>query len=123
MVFQKPFQVDPSVEVRDTPDNYRKYASGKDLPGTLKVWCVQNVVKKDKFREGVVISPNGVNKNPNAEILAPGLNTSKEYGAVGVGRYGHFLFWGYSASPSQMTDAGKKFFLNSICYIYKTNQK
>ena len=111
------------MEVRETPDNYRKYASGKDLPDTVKVWRVQNIAEKDKLRNGTVISPYGIDKNPQAEILAPGLNTSKEYGAVGVGRYGHFLFWGYSASPSQMTDAGKKFFLNSICYIYKVNQK
>ena len=83
----------------------------------MKIWRIQNIAEKGKASGGVVVSPYGIAEDPNAEILAPGLSTSKEYGAVGVARYGNFLYWGYSGTPSQMTDAGKKFFLNSICYI------
>ena len=52
-----------------------------------------------------------------------GYNTGKEYGAVGVGRHGNFMQWGYSAPPSKMTVAGQKFFLNCIRYIRKFNGK
>ncbi len=60
---------------------------------------------------------------PDAEILCIGYNTGKMNGAVAVGRHGNFLQWGFSAPPSKMTDAGRKFFLNSICYIAKFDGK
>jgi len=41
----------------------------------------------------------------------------KGYGAVGIGRHGNVLQWGYSMPPSKMTDPGRKLFLNCICYI------
>ena len=69
------------------------------------------------------MSPYGIAEDTNAEILAPGMSTSKEYGAVGVARYGHYLYWGYSGTPSQMTEDGKKFFLNSLVYLKQANQK
>jgi hypothetical protein len=40
-----------------------------------------------------------------------------------VGRHASFLKWGFSAPPSQMTDAGRCFFLNCICYISKFDGK
>jgi hypothetical protein len=52
-----------------------------------------------------------------------GYNHGKEYGAVGVGRHGNFLQWGYSAPPSKLTEAGCKFFLNCISYIRKFDGK
>jgi len=56
-------------------------------------------------------------------VLALGVNTGKEYGAVGVGRHGNILLWGYSAPPSKMTDAGRKLFLNCIYYIHRFDGK
>ncbi|UCE46959.1 MAG: hypothetical protein JSW47_15275, partial [Phycisphaerales bacterium] len=41
------------------------------------------------------------------------------YGAVGIGRHAHVLQWGYFDSPSEMTEAGRKLFLNCICYIHR----
>ena len=53
----------------------------------------------------------------------PGYNTGKEYGAVGIGRHASFLQWGYSAPPSQMTEAGRNLFLNCLCYIRRFDGK
>lgn len=114
-VYQKPFKVEPAFEFLDTPANYRdRHLGDEKLPDKMKVWRVQNT---GKTSGSVVARSYGFTDSPDAEVLARGFNHGKEYGAVGVGRHGNFLQWGYSAPPSKMTDAGKKFFLNCICYI------
>ncbi len=120
-IFQKPFKVEPNYEQLDTPPNYHGRNLSKDkLPNKMKVWRVQNTGK----RFGSVVARSyGFTDSPDAEVLVKGFNTGKEYGAVGVGRHGNFLQWGYSASPSKMTEAGKKFFLNCICYIHRFDGK
>ena len=110
-VFQKPFKVEPQFEQVATPDNYRRFPGGKNLPSTLTVWRVQNTGKRSG---GVVSRLYGYEDSPDAEILTAGLNTGKESGAVGVGRHGNFLQWGFSAPPSKMTESGQRFFLNCI---------
>jgi hypothetical protein len=120
-VFQKPFKVEPEFEHQDTPSNYHRRHLGTDkLPDKMKVWRVQNT---GKTFGGVVARSCGFTDSPDTEILVLGFNRGKEYGAVGVGRHGNFLQWGYSAPPSKMTDAGKKFFLNCICYIPRFDGK
>lgn len=52
-----------------------------------------------------------------------GYNRGKENGAVGVGRHANVLQWGFSAPPSRMTDAGRDFFVNCICYIARFDGK
>jgi hypothetical protein len=120
IVFEKPFKVEPQFELWNTPENYRRYPGGDKLPDKIKVWRVQNT---DKTFGGVVSRSYGYNDSPDAEILTPGYNGGKECGAVGVGRHGNFLQWGFSAPPSQMTDAGKSFFLNCVSYIHKFDGK
>jgi hypothetical protein len=119
-VFTTPLPVAPSFEMWKTPSNYANYANGKELPAQIKVWRVQNT---GKGYGGVVARPNGFEDSPDAEILTPGYNEGKKSGAVGVGRHGNFLQWGFAAPPSQMTDAGKAFFINCICYIRKFEGK
>jgi len=120
-VFQKPFKVELEFEHWDTPSNYHRRHLGKDkLPDKMKVWRVQNT---GKTFGGVVARAYGFTDSPDTEILALGFNRGKEYGAVGIGRHGNFLQWGYSAPPSKMTEAGKKFFLNCICYIPRFDGK
>lgn len=119
-VFSKPFKVQPKFEFWKTPRNYRGYPGGKELPDKIKVWRVQNTGKDF----GSVVSHSyGFEDSPDAEILTAGFNVGKECGAVGVGRQGNFLQWGFSAPPSRMTEAGKCFFLNCICYIQKFEGK
>ena len=119
-VYCKPFKVEPQFESINTPGSYRMYPDGDKLPDQMKVWRVQNSGKR---YGGVVSRFYGFTDSPDTEILVKGFNNGKEYGAVGVGRHGNFLQWGYSASPSKMTEAGKKFFLNCICYIHKFDGK
>jgi len=119
-VFSKPFKVRPEFEFWKTPRSYRGYAGGKGLPDKIKVWRVQNT---GKSFGGVVSHCFGYEDSPDAEILTAGFNTGKESGAVGVGRHGNFLQWGFSAPPSKMTEPGKCFFLNCICYIHRFDGK
>src|ERR1035437_4651678 len=115
-VFTTPFNVEPKYEDWPTPQNYREYPGGKELPAKLKVWRIQNT---GKDYGGVVSRGGGFLDSPDAEILTLGHNTGKGPREVGVGRQGNFLQWGFSGSPSQMTEAGKNFFLNCIVYIKK----
>jgi hypothetical protein len=119
-VFSTPFKVEPKYESWETPDNYRSSPGGEQLGDTIKVWRVQN---SGKSYGSVVSTVFGFEDSPDAEILTPGYNRGKEYGAVGVGRHGNFLGWGFSMPPSRMTEAGKNFFLNCICYIRKFDGK
>jgi len=72
---------------------------------------------------GVVSRSWGFDDSPDAEVLVAGYNLGKENGAVAVGRHGNILQWGFSAPPSKMTDGGRKFFLNCVCYISKFDGK
>lgn len=120
-VFSKPFKVEPQFEYRETPHNYHDRHLGTDkLPDQMKVWLVQ---KTGKRYGSVVARSYGFTDSPDAEAIVLGFNTGKEYGAVGIGRHGNFLQWGYWAPPSQMTEAGKKLFLNCIRYIHKFDSK
>lgn len=125
-VFSKPFKVEPVSEEWNTPPNYRRGPGGDKLPDKLKVWLVQKTADKP----GTNSSPHGVvsllagYKDPNAaEALAEGFNTGTNGVQAGVGRHGNFLQWGFSAPPSKMTDAGRKLFLNCVCYIAKFDGK
>src|ERR1035437_7163570 len=115
-VFTTPFQVKTTYENWPTPQNYRSYPGGKELPAKIKVWRVQDT---GKTYGSVVSSGAGFLDSPDAEILTLGYNEGKGPRDVGVGRQGNFLHWGFSGSPSQMTEAGKRFFLNCIVYIKK----
>ncbi|MBN2133349.1 MAG: hypothetical protein JW741_27875 [Sedimentisphaerales bacterium] len=119
-VYRTPLAVEPEFETWDTPDNYRRYPDGDELPKKMKVWRVQNT---GKTFGGVVARSYGFTDSPDAEILAVGFNRGKEYGAIGIGRHGNFLQWGYSAAPSQMTEAGRTLFLNCVHYIRRFDGK
>ena len=120
-VYRTPFVVEPPVESWKTPNNYQSNFPGPGkLPDTMKVWLVQ---KTDKAFGSVVARGTGFTDSPDAEILALGFNTAKSFGDVGIGRQGNFLQWGYSAPPSQMTESGRKLFLNCIAYIHRFDGK
>ncbi|MEW6745861.1 MAG: hypothetical protein AB1486_24230 [Planctomycetota bacterium] len=120
VVFREPFKVAPSFEEWDTPQSYQDNAGGATLPAKVRVWRVQAT---GSAYGGVISRSFGFLDSPDAEILAPGYNTEKENGAVGVGRHGNVLQWGFSAPPSKMTGPGQRFFLNCICYIDRFDGK
>lgn len=126
MVFQYPFKVNPAYEAWKTPANYRNYPGGKQLPALLKVWRVQNLSPTPGTMprpSGAVSKPWTAKEAPDSEALVAGYNTGKMSGAVAVGRDRNFLQWGFSAPPSQMTEAGRNFFLNCVCYMSKFESK
>jgi hypothetical protein len=120
VVFEKPFPVDPVFESWKSPPNYKLYPVTGSILDQIKVWRIQNTGKN---AGGVVSRSWGFEDSPDAEVLTPGFNIGKESGAVGVGRHGNFLQWGFSAPPSRMTEAGKRFFLNCIWYIHQFDGK
>lgn len=122
-VFTTPFRVEPKFEFWPTPDNYRDRSLGEKVPDKIKVWRVQSGRPGGRSTGGVVSRLYGFEDSPDAEILTAGFNVGKESGAVGVGRHGNFLQWGFSAPPSKMTDPGRKFFLNCVVYIAKFDGK
>ena len=115
-VFNHPYKVRPETELIKPPGNYndRHLPVESNIPDKMEIWYVQH---SGKSYGGVVSRAYGFEDSPDAEALVLGLNGGKEYGAVGIGRQGNFLQWGYSAPPSLMTDAGKNLFINCICYI------
>ncbi len=120
-IYRTPFAVHPGFEFRKTPANYRDYHLGPNkLPDQMKVWLVQ---KTGKDVGGVVARGDGFTDSPDAEILALGFNVGKAYGSVGIGRQGNFLQWGYSAPPAQMTEPGRKLFLNCVHYLHRFDGK
>jgi hypothetical protein len=121
-VFNQPYKVRPESESIKPPGNYldRHLPVEPDISDKMDIWYIQH---SGKDYGGVVSRAYGFTDSPDAEALVLGLNRGKEYGAVGIGRHGNFLQWGYSAPPSQMTDEGKKLFINCICYIAKFNGK
>jgi hypothetical protein len=117
-VYRTPFAVQPEFDYWKTPDNYRDHHIGEaKLPDKMKVWRVQNTEEGNSG--GVVSRAYGFEDSPDAEAIALGFNWGKEYGAVGIGRHGNILQWGYIGLPAQMTEAGRKLFLNCICYIHR----
>jgi hypothetical protein len=119
-VFSTPFHVVPTFEEWPTPDNYRRYPAGKDLPAKLKVWRVQD---SGKTFGSVVSSGEGFEDSPDTEMIVRGYNTGKGPAEVGIGRQGNYLQWGFSAPPSKMTEAGRNLFVNCLCYIRKFDGK
>ncbi len=115
-IFKSPLAVQPALQETRTPDNYLRHPGGDRLPRTLTTWRVQDT---GKSYGGVVAFSYGFEDSPDAEILVAGLNSGKESGAAGVSRQGNILQWGFSAPPSQMTEAGQALFVNCICYAHE----
>jgi hypothetical protein len=61
---------------------------------------------------------DGFTDSPDSEVMASGIN-SKSPTAVALGRQGPFFLWGFSAGPKDMTESGRRVFLNSIVYTAK----
>lgn len=121
-VFNMPLKVTVKTESWDTPANYkdRRLPNEPKVPDKIAVWRVQN---SGKSYGSVVARKYGFMDSPDTEIIVEGFNSGKEYGAVGIGRHGNFLQWGFSQPPSKMTEAGRRLFVNCICYIKQFDGK
>jgi hypothetical protein len=92
--------------------------AGKKLGKKISIWKVQDT-NNNVGKAGAVSDIIKSVDKPDAEAILLGFAPGKPYLATGIGRHGNFLQWGWSASPSQMTPAGRNLFINSICYIHK----
>jgi hypothetical protein len=114
-MYHTPLAVQPEFELRPTPVNYRlNYVREDKPPDRMKVWRVQNSPKGSVVARGA-----NFEDSPDAEIIALGFNRAKAYGDVGIGRHANVLQWGYGDPPSQMTEAGRRLFVNCIHYIHR----
>jgi hypothetical protein len=118
-IFQKPFKVDIQYDTIPTPDIYRNRGLKPGDP--LKVWHVQTKSFQDKdsgVDAGLVSMGDGFADSPDAEYISGGIN-HKTPTAVAIGRHGPFFLWGFSATPKDMTESGRRAFLNSVVYAAK----
>jgi hypothetical protein len=116
-IFHKPLEVKMDLVDHDTPANYREFPEGKDLPATMKVLPMQTKTYP-QIDPGLVSDPYGFEPTPDAEVMSSGLNMKGPH-SVAIGRHGNYLQWGFSASPKEMTDAGRACFVNCVSYIHK----
>ncbi|TKJ36958.1 MAG: hypothetical protein CEE38_08610 [Planctomycetes bacterium B3_Pla] len=108
-------------ETVDTPQKYLSaLPEGVTLGKKMQVWYVQKTSTDIKGAVSRLIYPKDA---PDAEAIMLGFAPPKRYGAVGIGRHGNVLQWGYAASPSEMTPAGRNLFINCIAYIRKFDGK
>jgi hypothetical protein len=117
-IFQTPFKVDLQYDTVPTPEEYRNRGLKPGDP--LKVWHVQtkSFHTQDGVDAGVVSMGDGFTDSPDAEYIAGGVN-HKTPTAVAIGRHGPFFLWGFSAPPGDLTESGRRAFLNSIVYAAK----
>lgn len=114
----------PTMEIKKTPDGIFHYASGANVPKQIPMWKVQNIgylTGKD-CRIGLVSRGERFLEGPDAEMISSGV-CAKDVGAIALGRHGNFFLWGFGASPAQMTEEGKKVFVNVVAYMKGFNGK
>jgi len=120
-IFNTPFKLSFDWKTVKTPSSYLKYKPDNvELGETMRIWFVQ---KSGKHSCGAVSRPiRGIDR-VDAESILLGFAPGKAYDATAVSRHGSFLQYGYGASPSQMTETGKRLFINCIVYIAGFNGK
>ncbi len=121
-IFQAPFTVAPTLVERPNPGYRRANPDGSNVPSTLPMWRVQTI---GDFGEGgrnqlfgMVSRGDGFEDSPDAEFISGGVNT-KDYGGVALGRQANYFHWGFSSSPTYMTEEAKLVFINAVHYIAK----
>jgi hypothetical protein len=114
-IFQKPLKVEIEYEEVDTPPHYKDYPDGAKLGDTMKAWRVHPDELGEK-NYGLVSDGFGFTDTPDCEFISGGVN-SKGPGSVALGRQGNWFLWGFCASPSQMTESGRRAFVNTIVYM------
>jgi hypothetical protein len=114
-LFHKPLEVDPKLEPMPTPEDFPYLTLDKKLGPTMSVWKPQT---KDypEIDPGLVSSLYGFTDSPDAEVFAQGI-AGKGPDTVPLARQASFFLWGFSAPPADMTPAGKRLFVNAVCYI------
>jgi len=121
-IFKGPLAPKLDLGSIDTPADYRSGPGGKDLPAKMESWRVQTGKFPDEVDVGLVSSPYGFEDSPDTEWISSGVN-SKGPRSVALGRHGNFFLWGFAGDPSQMTESGRRVFVNAVAYMKKFDGK
>lgn len=115
-IFHTPLEVEIELTPHATPKNYANYPGGESLPAELEVWQVQSGAFPQDLDVGLVSDPYGFGDSPDAEWISSGINSKGPF-SVALGRHGNYFLWGFSGDPTQMTESGRRAFLNSVVYV------
>ncbi|MBQ9397045.1 MAG: hypothetical protein IJU08_00950 [Bacteroidales bacterium] len=119
-IFQGPVKVNIETTMEPTPAGALEYAKlvGETLPAQTEMFLMQNVnyVNNPSYRIGMVSRPGGYLDSPETEVISGG-KCAKSIDAVAIGRHANWLTWGFSASPTYMTETAKALFVNAIVYM------
>jgi hypothetical protein len=113
-LFHAPLEVEPKLEDVPTPEVYPSL-SIDSLGPTMNVWKLQTR-NYPQIDPGLVSTLYGFTDSPDAEVFAQGFS-SKGPDTVTLARHASFFLWGFSAPPNEMTPAGRRLFVNAVCYI------
>ena len=111
-IFRTPFAVEPLLEDTPSPDNFAKWKPGfaPSLP-TFAIFAAHD----EHGEPGLVTSDAGFEEFPDAERILGGINMKgPDYAAVA--RHGSFVMWGFHSLPGELTDAGRRLYLNALAY-------
>lgn len=114
-IFQGPLPVNVAWEMIDIPTDYYLYPGAKTINDQIRAWKVQ----QHSFPvadPGLVSTREVLENTADGESISGGTN-GKGPTSVAIARHGNYLLWGFSASPSEMTDAARAAFINSVCYM------
>ncbi|MDE5988666.1 MAG: protein-disulfide reductase DsbD N-terminal domain-containing protein [Duncaniella sp.] len=124
-IFNGPFKVNITTEMRPTPEVAKEYGPiyGYTLPDQTEMWMVHEPFSlQSGKRIGMVSRPWGYTDSPDAEVISGG-QCVKSIDAVAIGRHGNFLHWGFAAKPSDMTESARAALANAIVYMKDYNGK
>ncbi|HZN62423.1 MAG TPA: hypothetical protein VFC90_08475 [Planctomycetota bacterium] len=121
-IFKGPLELKLELVPVDTPEDLKKHVDGKGLPAQLETWAVQTGRVPKDIDWGFVAAPWGFEDSPDAEILASGAGCRNPR-AVAMARHGNFFLWGFDGDPAQMTEAGRRVFVNTVVWMKKFDGK
>jgi hypothetical protein len=129
-ILHGPLRVDLRIDTTPTPPQCFKLAFVNECPKTLPTVAIlekegyppppdatgQTPPRDLEPELGIVSSDSGFLDSPDTEVIAGGV---QEMGPdwFAIARQGHFLQWGFSGSPDEMTETGRRIFLNAVYYI------
>jgi len=125
-IFVGPLPVDLNIETTPTPPDYSHYSFLEEVPKTLptvailkKKWDPLHLpvgYRPDDSEPGLVTSDAGFLDSPDMESIAGGIHL-KGVHYVAIGRQGHVLQWGFFGTAEEMTEVGRRVFINAVAYI------
>lgn len=112
-IFEKPFRVGFKIEDTPTPENFKKWKPS--VGPTVPTFPIYVPKKGEDLEPGLVTSNAGFEEEPDAEGILGGINMKgPDYFAIA--RHGSFVMWGFHCTPDQLTDEGRRLYLNTLAY-------